>query len=149
MTIIPPGQSVALFISFYAITWVIFSFLYWSVAKFRGDIDFWWARHLFIDQYNKMANNQLIWYHDDVSRFDEFIRKEHTFSEAIFNETRARLVWSTLKDSYVKEMAYIDGILSGKPYQPCFYNVGSYASAFLYFIETDTTIGKFASLKLL
>ena len=28
----------ALFISFYAITWVIFSFLYWSVAKFRGDI---------------------------------------------------------------------------------------------------------------
>ena len=25
--------------------------------------------------------------------------------------------------------------------RPCFHNVGSYATAFLYFIETDTTIG--------
>lgn len=100
---------------------------------------------MFIDQYNKMANTQLIWKLDDISRFDKFIKKEHTFAEAIFNETRARLVWSSLKDNYTKEMKYIDGILNGKPYQPCFYNVGSYASAFLYFIETDTTIGKTAS----
>lgn len=46
-----------------------------------------------------------------------------------------------LRNSYPKEMEYINGILRNDAYQPCFYNVGSYASAFLYFIETDTTIG--------
>ena len=64
--------SVALFISFYAITWVIFSFLYWSVAKFRGDIDFWAARHLFVDRYNKMANTDLVWYRDDMKLRGQF-----------------------------------------------------------------------------
>ena len=36
----------AVFLSFYAVTWVIFSFLYWTVAYFRGDLDFYMAiRH--------------------------------------------------------------------------------------------------------
>ena len=30
--------SIALFIGFYAIIWVIFSFLYWVVAYVRGDL---------------------------------------------------------------------------------------------------------------
>lgn len=133
--------SVALFISFYAITWVIFSFLYWSVAKFRGDIDFWAARHLFVDRYNKMANTDLIWYRDDMKRLGQFTKKEHTFSEAISDKSRARTVFESLQEQFPKEMSYINRTLNGSPYQPCFYNVGSYASAFLYFIETDTTIG--------
>ena len=48
---------------------------------------------------------------------------------------------SVLEGEYGSEMEYISDILHNNEYKPCFYNVGSYATAFLYFIETDTTIG--------
>ncbi|CBY15178.1 unnamed protein product, partial [Oikopleura dioica] len=65
--------SIALFIGFYAIIWVIFSFLYWVVAFARGDLD-------------------LIFY-------------------------------------------------PAQAHKPCFQHVHSYATAFLFFIETETTVG--------
>ena len=76
-----------------------------------------------------------------AKRLGQFTKKEHTFSEAISDKSRARTVFESLQEQFPKEMSYINRTLNGSPYQPCFYNVGSYASAFLYFIETDTTIG--------
>jgi len=61
--------SIALFIGFYAIIWVIFSFLYWVVAFARGDLGntsesalskiensvYWKAQQMFMDKFVKMA----------------------------------------------------------------------------------------------
>lgn len=99
------NKILALFISFYAITWVIFSFLYWSVAKFRGDIDFWSARQLFVDKYNDMANNQRIWYRDDVATFGTAfaqtrLRQEHTFADA------TRLSSSNVINNFSKSLQF-------------------------------------------
>ena len=49
----------------------------------------------------------------------------------------------SLEEENPIEMKYINDLLHNNEYQPCFYNVGSYATAFLYFIETDTTIGTY------
>ena len=54
---------------------------------------------------------------------------------------RAYFVMRSLEEENPIEMKYISDLLHNNEYQPCFYNVGSYATAFLYFIETDTTIG--------
>ena len=37
------GLFFFLFIFFYAVTWIVFSFVYWLNAKFRGDLDYYWA----------------------------------------------------------------------------------------------------------
>ena len=58
-----------MFIGFYAIIWVIFSFLYWVVAFIRGDLGkacsdpqsldkivaYWQAQQLFMDNFVKLA----------------------------------------------------------------------------------------------
>merc|ERR1719245_1922191 len=38
------GVFMALFISFYMSSWVIFSYFYWLDAKIRGDIDYYAAK---------------------------------------------------------------------------------------------------------
>lgn len=35
--------SFGIFLSFYAITWIVFSGIYWCVAHFRGDLEFYIA----------------------------------------------------------------------------------------------------------
>ena len=37
--------SIALFIGFYAVIWVIFSFMYWMVAFIRGDLGKYTNKH--------------------------------------------------------------------------------------------------------
>ena len=41
-----------------------------------------------------------------------------------------------------KYFGFLDLILNLKVYKPCFENVQSYATAFLFFIETETTVGE-------
>ena len=47
------GLFFFLFIFFYAFSWIVFSFVYWLNAKFRGDLDYYWA----FDELDKLQGD--------------------------------------------------------------------------------------------
>jgi len=122
------AYSIALFIGFYAIIWVIFSFLYWLVALIRGDLDYWSAKQEFLNTYR------------NYTLLMPNVQRGLTFDQAIKNRGVAEYIRMHMENEKYKRIIR-DLILNLKVYKPCFENVQSYATAFLFFIETETTVG--------
>jgi len=123
--------SIALFIGFYAIIWVIFSFLYWVVAYVRGDLDYWNAKKMYQDIYYNWSTTL------GYSSFSDRL----TFQQAIRNKTLSQIIIGQITQPRYKDIITQMTEQSKDTYKPCFENVRSYATAFLFFIETETTVG--------
>ena len=66
---------------------------------------------------------------------------DRTYQNIIQGRDIAFPTWSNQNN--INHNMYLDMVMKIKaPYKPCFENVRSYATAFLFFIETETTVGK-------
>ena len=83
-----------------------------------------------------------------------------TFQQAIRNKTLSKIIKDQITQPRYKDIISRKNLMISQftlismdsemmeqrkdTYKPCFENVRSYATAFLFFIETETTVGKFS-----
>lgn len=83
------GLFFFLFIFFYAVTWIVFSFVYWLNAKFRGDLDYYWALDE-LDRVRSAMSTCRVDINSTSCPFDHFVKIGESVGIKILSERKHR-----------------------------------------------------------
>ncbi|CAG5108377.1 Oidioi.mRNA.OKI2018_I69.chr1.g3766.t1.cds [Oikopleura dioica] len=112
------------YVSFYVFSWIIFSSVYYVDAKARGDIDYYQAR----EKLDNLLKEELINFSiNATSDSSRHLDENDVFYLRNLDQSYDRQYYWLVNDTYERPV--------------CFENVNSFQTAFLFFVETETTVG--------